>query len=68
MTAFAHFALSSASIVHFDFDTALMFKEDPVNGGIVYEKNGVVTVPDSPGLGATINPNWLANMEQVHFQ
>jgi L-alanine-DL-glutamate epimerase-like enolase superfamily enzyme len=68
MTAFAHFALSSPSIVHFDFDTALMFKEDPVSGGIVYEKNGVVTVPDTPGLGATIDSTWLAKMEQVHFQ
>jgi L-alanine-DL-glutamate epimerase-like enolase superfamily enzyme len=68
MTAFAHFALSSPSIVHFDFDTALMFREDPVSGGIRYEKNGVVSVPDTPGLGATISTDWLAKMEQVHFQ
>ena len=64
MTAFAHFALSSTSIVHFDFDTALMFKEDPVTGGIVYEKNGIITVPDTPGLGATISNDWLDKMEQ----
>jgi len=68
MTAFAHFALSSPLIVHFDFDTALMFKEDPVNGGIVYEKNGVVIVPDSLGLGASIDSIWLDKMEQTHFQ
>jgi L-alanine-DL-glutamate epimerase-like enolase superfamily enzyme len=59
--------LSSSSIVHFDFDTALMFKEDPVTGGICYEKNGVITVPDAPGLGATIANEWLDKMEQVHF-
>src|SRR5688572_3691178 len=45
MTAFAHFSLCSPLIEHFDFDTALMFKEDPVTGGIIYEKNGVVIVP-----------------------
>ena len=65
MTGFAHFALCSPSIVHFDFDTALMLREDPVNGGIVYEKNGVVKVPDQIGLGATIDDKWLNKMEQV---
>jgi L-Ala-D/L-Glu epimerase len=65
MTAFAHFALCSPQIVHFDFDTALMFKEDPVSGGIIYEKNGVVKVPDTIGLGAVINESWLQRMEKV---
>lgn len=65
MTAFAHFALCSPSIVHFDFDTALMLKEDPVTGGIVYEKNGVVRVPDVVGLGATIDDERLTGMEKV---
>ncbi|MCY7311146.1 MAG: dipeptide epimerase [Chitinophagaceae bacterium] len=65
MTAFAHYALCSPLIVHFDFDTALMFKEDPVTGGIVYEKNGVVKVPEVVGLGATIDEGWLGKMEKV---
>ncbi len=65
MTAFAHYALCSPMIVHFDFDTALMFKEDPVTGGIVYEKNGVVKVPEVIGLGATIDEGWLGKMEKV---
>ena len=65
MTAFAHFALCSPSIVHYDFDTALMFSADPVSGGIVYEKNGVVKVPDTVGLGATIDEEWLGKMEKV---
>ncbi len=59
MTAFAHFSLCSPLIEHYDFDTALMFKEDPVSGGIIYEKNGVITVPDKPGLGAWIDEQWL---------
>lgn len=65
MTAFAHFALCSPNIVHYDFDTALMFSEDPVTGGIVYEKNGVVKVPEVAGLGATVDDSWLKRMEKV---
>lgn len=65
MTAFAHYALCSPAIEHYDFDTALMFSEDPVTGGIRYEKNGVVTVPETPGLGATIEESWLKKMEGV---
>jgi L-alanine-DL-glutamate epimerase-like enolase superfamily enzyme len=65
MTAFAHYALCSPVIEHYDFDTALMFSEDPVTGGIVYEKNGVVKVPEVVGLGATIEESWLGKMEKV---
>ncbi|MEO7394558.1 MAG: dipeptide epimerase [Chitinophagaceae bacterium] len=65
MTAFVHFALCSPAIVHYDFDTALMFSEDPVTGGIIYEKNGVVKLPEVAGLGATIDDGWLAKMEKV---
>ena len=63
MTAFAHFSLCSPMIEHYDFDTALMFIEDPVSGGIVYEKNGVVKVPEVAGLGASVNKDWLSNLE-----
>lgn len=65
MTAFAHFALSSPNIVHFDFDTALMLREDPVTGGIIYKANGVVEVPEAIGLGATVSEEWLGRWEKV---
>ena len=65
MTAFAHFSLCSPAIVHYDFDTALMFRDDPVSGGIVYEKNGVVKVPEVAGLGAWVDEEWLGRMEKV---
>jgi L-Ala-D/L-Glu epimerase len=65
MTAFAHFSLCSPMIEHFDFDTCLMFSEDPVTGGIIYEKNGVVKVPEVAGLGATIKTAWLNKLEKV---
>jgi L-alanine-DL-glutamate epimerase-like enolase superfamily enzyme len=67
MTAFAHFSLCSSMIEHFDFDTCLMFSEDPVTGGIVYEKNGVIKVPEVAGLGATIDDVWLNKMEKFIF-
>ena len=65
MTAFAHFALCSDQIEHYDFDTALMFSEDPVEGGISYEKNGVIHLPEEPGLGARIKLSALEKMEKV---
>lgn len=63
MTAFAHFSLCSPIVEHFDFDTCLMFSEDPVRGGIIYEKNGIVRVPEVAGLGATIEESRLQKME-----
>ena len=67
MTAFAHYALCSPAIGHYDFDTALMFREDPGTGGIHYGAKGVVTVPESPGLGATIGDDWLDRFERSVF-
>ncbi|HMR84027.1 MAG TPA: dipeptide epimerase [Niabella sp.] len=54
MTAFAHLALCSNNIIYYDFDTALMFSEDPVEGGINYKDNGIIEVPDVPGIGAKL--------------
>jgi L-alanine-DL-glutamate epimerase-like enolase superfamily enzyme len=67
MTAFAHFALCSDQIIHFDFDTALMLREDPVEGGILYKPGGIIEVPDTPGLGAKIADDWLAKSESCRF-
>lgn len=64
-TASAHLALVSKNIVYYDFDTPLMMTEDPVVGGIKYDKTGVVSLPELPGLGATIDPAFLQNLEKV---
>ena len=63
MTAAAHLALSNEAIHHCDFDTPLMFTEDPVIGGITYLEKGVIDVPDVPGLGAVIDDNYLQKAE-----
>ncbi|MEP6928116.1 MAG: dipeptide epimerase [Ginsengibacter sp.] len=65
MTANAHLALCSKNILHCDFDTPLMFAEDPVSGGIVYKENGIVEVPDTAGLGAWINNDKLDTLEKI---
>ena len=65
MTAFAHLALCSENILHCDFDTPLMFTEDPVSGGLIYHENGVVKVPQTPGLGAWIEEEYLNKFEKV---
>jgi L-alanine-DL-glutamate epimerase-like enolase superfamily enzyme len=65
MTANAHLALSSKNILHCDFDTPLMFAEDPVSGGIIYKENGVIEVPSAAGLGAWIDKEWLDELEKV---
>jgi len=65
MTASAHLALCSYHIVHCDFDTPLMFSEDIVSGGLTYHANGVMKVPDAPGLGASIEQSQLDKLEKV---
>ena len=66
-TAAAHLALTSDNIIYCDFDTPLMFVEDHVVGGITYDKKGVVTVPETPGLGATIDAKYLQGLEKTIF-
>ncbi len=64
MTAAAHLALSNDHILHCDFDTPLMFTEDPVIGGIKYLEKGVIDVPEVPGLGAVIDESYLKSAEK----
>ena len=64
-TAAAHLALCSDQIIHIDFDTPLMFSKDPVLGGISYGIHGEITVPEEPGLGATVDPEFLETLERV---
>lgn len=64
MTASAHLALANDHIHHCDFDTPLMFIEDPVIGGIEYLPKGIINVPDVPGLGAAIDESYLKKAEK----
>jgi L-alanine-DL-glutamate epimerase-like enolase superfamily enzyme len=64
-TASAHLAMVSDNIRYCDFDTPLMFEEDPVAGGIKYDSKGGITVPETPGLGATIHHDFLKKLAGV---
>ncbi len=64
-TASAHFSLVSDNIIYCDFDTPMMFTEDPVIGGITYSKGGFVTVPDAVGLGASLDENFMNRLKKV---
>lgn len=68
ITALVHLALCSQRIVHYDLDTPLLLKEDPVAGGIVFGANGSVTITDTPGMGATILPEYLQRATCWSFQ
>lgn len=65
MTANAHLALSSPNIKYFDFDTPMMFTKDPVSGGIKYQENGLVVLPEGNGLGACLEKKKLTKLEYV---
>jgi L-alanine-DL-glutamate epimerase-like enolase superfamily enzyme len=65
MTAAAHLALANDAIHHCDFDTPLMFTEDPVIGGIIYQPKGVIEVPEVPGLGAVVDEAYLVGADKV---
>lgn len=64
-TASAHLALCSDNITFCDFDTPLMFVEDPVMGGISYSEHGIVTVTETPGLGAWMNEDYLKTLVKI---
>lgn len=64
-TAAAHVALVGKTICYYDFDTPLMFDEDPVVGGISYQQRGVVSIPDGIGLGAFFNPSYLDSLTML---
>ena len=65
LTAAAHLASARPNIRYIDLDSAYMLSIDPIIGGIVYGEGGTVTLPDSPGLGATIDPDFLSTLESL---
>jgi L-alanine-DL-glutamate epimerase-like enolase superfamily enzyme len=64
-TAAAHLALCSTMIVHCDFDTPLMFTEDPVKNGIGYTETGEIIINDKPGIGASFEEGYLKGLKSI---
>lgn len=63
LTASAHLASARSNIRQIDLDSAYMLKTDPVIGGMTYGGGGTITLPDTPGLGAEIDPDFLSALE-----
>lgn len=63
LSAKVHFAMAMENVVFYDLDTCLLgHTMDPVLGGV--EFNGMhVSVTDKPGIGATVDPQYLAKLE-----
>lgn len=64
-TASAHLAMTSSSVKFIDFDTPLMFEEDPVSEGMIYGQNGLVNLSEKVGLGVAIKENYLESLTKV---
>jgi len=61
-TASAHLAFLSPCVEFCDFDSPMMMEEDHISGGITYGQHGEVAVPDSAGLGAAVDEQYLKGL------
>lgn len=66
-TASAHLACVSPCVKFCDMDTPLMFKDDPVEGGMSYGPNGALLLPGTNGSGASIVARWMAEKDAVRI-
>ncbi len=65
LTAFAHFATAFDNVKFYDMDTCMLgHKIDPVIGGVIYN-NFFVELPESIGIGADVDENFLQQLERV---
>ena len=61
LSAAAHLAVAKPNITFLDLDSAFMFKDDPVVGGITYDKTtgGLIHMPTELGHGASYDERYL---------
>ena len=64
LTAGAHLVCSQKNIVYADLDGFLELAVDPVIGGMQM-KDGIVTLPNTPGLGVDIDPAFLGKLHHI---
>jgi len=62
LTAAAHLVSARPNIQYADLDGYLFLKEDPILGGAEYDV-GEITLPDTPGHGADVDPVFLKTCE-----
>jgi L-alanine-DL-glutamate epimerase-like enolase superfamily enzyme len=64
LTAAAHVVASQRNIVYADLDGNTEHVVDPVIGGMTV-KAGIITLPETPGLGLDVDPAFLKKMMKV---
>jgi len=64
LTAAAHVVASQANIIYADLDGNAEHTVNPVIGGMTV-KAGIVTMPETPGLGCDIDPAYLKKLKRV---
>jgi L-alanine-DL-glutamate epimerase-like enolase superfamily enzyme len=64
LTAAAHVVASQRNIVYADLDGNDEHVVDPVIGGMTV-KAGIITLPETPGLGVDVDPAFLKKMTKV---
>jgi L-alanine-DL-glutamate epimerase-like enolase superfamily enzyme len=62
LTAAAHVAMAQKCVVYADLDTFTEHKIDPVIGGMQV-KDGLVTLPETPGLGLDADADFLKTLK-----
>lgn len=64
LTACAHVVSARPNFEFADLDSALQLVDDPVIGGLVYDR-GKILLPETPGHGADIDPTYLRKLEKI---
>ena len=64
ITAAAHFGLSNSILKFFDLDSFYEHSENPIIGGVEIE-NGIIHIPNEPGIGAWPDPDYTKNLQEV---
>ena len=64
LTAAAHVVASQANIIYADLDGNAEHTMNPVVSGMTV-KAGIVTMPETPGLGCDIEPAYLKKMKKI---
>lgn len=65
VTAGAHLLAARPNIAFADLDSPLHHTEDPISGGVKFDRDGRVELSDAPGLGADVKPEALEKAELI---
>lgn len=60
-TANCHLAHRHQLVQYYDFDSPLFHESDPVIGGMEYQKDWEIRLPELPGLGLRVDEDYLKN-------